>query len=156
MQSAAQSLYSWLITIHPASLGCGKLNPMETSPSEQTTEQEFGYWALPSAALIGDFQQSLCSVYTPFSQSNKGMLLNLFKILWLSAWKCCVRAKALFSLSRNIKTPITQAAAGETKPQYLQRKKRCLQGSMVLPFLTVALWPFGCGSPGFFHSSRYH
>lgn len=153
MQSAAQSSYWWFTTIHPASLGCGKLwiRWKHLQVNRLLTKN----LAIGPCPLL-PFQQSFCTVCTPFSQSNKGILLNLCKILWLSAWKCCVRAKALFSVSRSIKTPSTQAAAGEKKPQYPQGKKRCLQGSMVMFFLTMALWLFGCGSPGFFHTSRYH
>lgn len=66
----------------------------------ETVSKWIGYWirtwllnknlatgAPSSAALTGDFQQSLWPVCTSFSQSNKGMLLNLCKMLWVSAQK---------------------------------------------------------------------
>jgi len=57
-----------------------------------------------SAALIGDFQQSLWSVYTSFSQSDKGMLLNFCNTLTQYTKSAVLRTKVFFSLNGNIKS----------------------------------------------------
>lgn len=83
MQNIAQVLHQLtlrLLALHHRMVG-SQVPWRQCLQVNRLLNKNLATWALSSAALSGDFRQSLWSVYTTFSQSNKEVLLNLCKLL---------------------------------------------------------------------------